>query len=79
MSYSIIGTKGVGSTLASYFAKSGIEVALANCRGVAAVEPLAKKLGKCIAAKSLDETLKVTAHDDLPPSTLTGGAASRQN
>ena len=58
MSYSIIGTGGVGSTLASYFAKDGIEVALANTRGADAVEPVARKLGQGVVAKSLDEALK---------------------
>ena len=57
MSYSIIGTGGVGSTLASYFAKAGIEVALANSRGADAVKPLATKLGQGVAARSLDEAL----------------------
>ena len=58
MSYSIIGSGGVGSTLASYFAKAGIEVALANSRGADAVEPVAKKLGQGVVAKSLDDALK---------------------
>jgi hypothetical protein len=58
MSYSIIGTGGVGSTLASFFANAGIKVALANSRGANAVEPVAKKLGQGVVAKSLDEALK---------------------
>ena len=58
MSYSIIGSGGVGSTLASYFAKAGIEVALANSRGADAVEPVAKMLGQGVVAKSLDDALK---------------------
>jgi hypothetical protein len=58
MSYSIIGSGGVGSTLASYFAKAGIEVALANSRGADAVEPVAKKFGQGVVAKSLDDALK---------------------
>ena len=58
MSYSIIGSGGVGSTLASYFAKAEIEVALANSRGADAVEPVAKKLGQGVVAKSLDDALK---------------------
>ena len=58
MSYSIIGSGGVGSTLASYFAKAGIEVDLANSRGADAVEPVAKKLGQGVVAKSLDDALK---------------------
>jgi 8-hydroxy-5-deazaflavin:NADPH oxidoreductase len=58
MSYSIIGTGIVGSTLASFFAKSGIEVAVANTKGADAVEPLARKLGRSVVAKSLDDALK---------------------
>ena len=58
MSYSIIGTGTVGSTLASFFAKAGIEVALANTKGADAVEPLARKLGGSVVAKSLDDALK---------------------
>jgi 8-hydroxy-5-deazaflavin:NADPH oxidoreductase len=58
MSYSIIGTGIVGSTLASFFAKAGIEVALANTKGADAVEPLARKLGRNVVAKSVDDALK---------------------
>jgi 8-hydroxy-5-deazaflavin:NADPH oxidoreductase len=58
MSYSIIGTGGVGSTLASFFANAGIKVALANGRGANAVEPVAKKIGRNVVAKSLDDALK---------------------
>jgi predicted dinucleotide-binding enzyme len=58
MSYSIIGTGSVGSTLASFFAKAGIEVGLANTKGAEVVEPLAGKLGQSVVAKSLDDALK---------------------
>jgi 8-hydroxy-5-deazaflavin:NADPH oxidoreductase len=58
MSYSIIGTGTVGSTLASFFANAGIEVALANTKGADAVEPLARKLGRNVVAKSLEDALK---------------------
>jgi 8-hydroxy-5-deazaflavin:NADPH oxidoreductase len=58
MTYSIIGTGIVGTTLASFFAKAGIEVALANTKGADAVEPLARKLGPSIVAKSFDDALK---------------------
>jgi len=58
MSYSIIGTGSVGSTLASFFAKAGIEIGLANTKGAEAVEPLAGKLGRSVVAKSLDDALK---------------------
>ena len=49
MSYSIIGTGSVGSTLASFFAKAGIEIGLANTKGAEAVEPwldVAKRDGR---------------------------------
>ena len=58
MSYSIIGTGIVGSTLASFFAKAGIEVALANTKGPDAVDSLARRLGRSVVAKSLDDALK---------------------
>jgi 8-hydroxy-5-deazaflavin:NADPH oxidoreductase len=58
MSYSIIGTGIVGSTLASFFAKAEIEVAVANTKGADAVEPLARKLGRSVVAKSFDDALE---------------------
>ncbi|HEY2480756.1 MAG TPA: NAD(P)-binding domain-containing protein [Caulobacteraceae bacterium] len=57
MTYSIIGTGNVGRTLASFFAKAGIEVGLANTRGAEAVEPIAQELGGEVVAKPLDEAL----------------------
>jgi predicted dinucleotide-binding enzyme len=58
MNYSIVGTGNVGRTLASFFAKAGVEVALANTRGREAVEPIAKQLDGQIVASSLDEALE---------------------
>jgi 8-hydroxy-5-deazaflavin:NADPH oxidoreductase len=58
MSYSIIGTGTVGKTLAAFFARAGIAVALANTREPEAVEPVAKELGGKVVAKSLDEALE---------------------
>ena len=58
MTYSIVGTGNVGKTLATYFAKAKMEVALANTRGAEAVEPIVKKLGGTVAARSVDEALK---------------------
>jgi 8-hydroxy-5-deazaflavin:NADPH oxidoreductase len=58
MSYSIIGTGTVGKTLAAFFARAGIAVALANTRGPEAAEPVAKELGGKVVAKSLDEALE---------------------
>lgn len=57
MSYSIIGTGSVGATIASFFVKAGIEVGLANSRGAAAVEPVARKLGATVLAQSMDDAL----------------------
>lgn len=58
MACSIIGTGNVGKTLAAAFAKAGMAVALANARGPAAVEPIAKEIGSTVAAASLDEALQ---------------------
>jgi 8-hydroxy-5-deazaflavin:NADPH oxidoreductase len=58
MTYSIIGTGNAGQTLAAFFAKAGVEVALANTRGWEAVEPMARQLGGKVVAKSLDEALE---------------------
>jgi 8-hydroxy-5-deazaflavin:NADPH oxidoreductase len=58
MTYSIIGTGNVGQTLAAFFAKAGVKVALANTRGREAVEPMVKELGGKVVAKSLDEALE---------------------
>jgi hypothetical protein len=41
--------------LAFFFAKAGIDVALANTRGPQVVESIAKNLGGKISAKSLEE------------------------
>lgn len=58
MTYSIVGTGIVGRTLAGFFAKAGVEVALANTRGANSVESTAKALGGKVVAASLDEALK---------------------
>ncbi len=58
MTYSIIGTGNVGQTLAGFFAKAGVDVALANTRGPETVEPIAKQLGGKVVASSLDEALE---------------------
>ena len=57
MNTSIIGTGKVGLTLASFFAKAGMEVALANTKGADAVAPLASKVGQSVVAKSFDDAL----------------------
>jgi hypothetical protein len=58
MNTSIIGTGEVGLTLASCFAKAGMEVALANTKGADAVALLARKVGQSVVAQSLDDALK---------------------
>lgn len=58
MSYSVIGTGSVGSTLASLFAKAGIAVSLANSRGADAVQPVGSKLGQSVVATSIDDAPK---------------------
>lgn len=57
MTYAIIGTGTVGSTLASLFAAKNIPVMLANSRGVAAVAPLAEKIGSSVSAVTLEDAL----------------------
>ena len=57
MKYSIIGAGPVGSTIASLLDKSGIQVALANSRGVDAVRPIAAKAGHGVIPSSLDDAL----------------------
>jgi predicted dinucleotide-binding enzyme len=57
MTYAIIGTGTVGQTLAGFFQKAGIEVALANTRGAEAVGPIARELGGKVMATSLDDAL----------------------
>lgn len=58
MACSIIGTGNVGKTLAAAFAKAGMDVALANARGQAAVEPIAREIGSTVAAAPLDGALR---------------------
>jgi len=58
VSYSIIGTGTVGRTIATLFAKAGIEVGLANTRGADSVEPMAKQIGGKVLARSLGKALE---------------------
>ncbi|WFR97922.1 NADPH-dependent F420 reductase [Rhizobium tumorigenes] len=58
MSYSIIGTGIVGYTLASLFARGGVDVKVANTRGPEAVIPIIKDLGASVVAATLDEALE---------------------
>jgi 8-hydroxy-5-deazaflavin:NADPH oxidoreductase len=58
MTYSIIGTGSVGLTLAGIFSRAGIDVAIANTRGPATIEPLIASLGQSVAAATLDAALE---------------------
>jgi 3-hydroxyacyl-CoA dehydrogenase len=76
MSYSVIGTGTVGSTLASFFANAGIEVALASTKGADAVEPLARKIGR-----SVGQTRSTTPSRPTPsssPSNFSSSGVSRR-
>jgi predicted dinucleotide-binding enzyme len=55
MTYSIIGSGAIGSALAHQFARKGIEVLVANTRGPASVEPLAREMGDCIRPATISE------------------------
>jgi predicted dinucleotide-binding enzyme len=58
MTYSIIGTGNVGLTLAGIFSRAGIDVAIANTRGPATIEPLIASLGQSVTAATLDAALE---------------------
>jgi len=58
MTYSIVGTGNVGQTLASFFVRAGVDVALANTRGPEAVKPIAEQLDGKVVASSLAEALE---------------------
>ena len=57
MNYSIIGTGPVGRTIAGLFQKSGLEVGMANSRGLDATVLIAKEIGPKVVAKSVDDAL----------------------
>lgn len=57
MKYSIIGTGSVGITLAGFFAKNSIPVAVANTRGPSAVASSIKGLGDRVRPSSVEEAL----------------------
>jgi predicted dinucleotide-binding enzyme len=57
VTYSIIGTGNVGLTLASFFARKGLEVKVANRRGPESVALLIKDFGGKVVAATLDEAL----------------------
>lgn len=58
MKYAIIGSGKIGTALAGKFARSGIQVAIANTRGPSSVAPLAKRLGSAVVPATLTEALQ---------------------
>jgi predicted dinucleotide-binding enzyme len=58
MSYSIIGSGNVGTALARQFARSNIEVAIANSRAASSLAPVLAELKGKIRAVNLSEALR---------------------
>ena len=57
MTYAIIGSGNVGTALARQFARSGIDVTVANSRGPDSLVELAKQLGSSVTAATLSDAL----------------------
>ena len=57
MSYAIIGTGNVGSSLARLFARAGIAVSIASRRGPEMIEPLVEELGDTVTARTVEDAL----------------------
>jgi len=55
--YSIVGSGPVGRTLASSFARSGVDVQLASSRGPDSMAAIAKELGQHVAPVALEHAL----------------------
>lgn len=58
MKYAIIGSGEIGTALARTFARSNIEVGIANSRAAETLAELTKELGPSISAQSLDDALE---------------------
>lgn len=58
MSYAIIGSGTVGSTLARLFAAKNLPVQIANSRGPDALRPLADELGSSVTPVPVEEAVK---------------------
>jgi 8-hydroxy-5-deazaflavin:NADPH oxidoreductase len=57
MTHSIIGSGNIGSAVARQFARTGINVAIANTRGPDSLAPLGKQLGHHIIPQTLEAAL----------------------
>ncbi len=58
MSYAIVGSGSVGTTLATQFSRRGIEVAIANTRGPESLAALANSLGPVVRPVTLMQALE---------------------
>lgn len=58
MTYAIIGSGAIGSALATQFARQGIEVMLANSRGISTLTDLARKLGPSVRPVEVSEAVR---------------------
>ena len=58
MTYAIIGSGNVGAALARQFARSGIDVRIANTRGPEALRDLVAELGNVVTATTLSDALE---------------------
>lgn len=57
MTYAIIGSGAIGHAIATQFARSRIEVLLANTRGPASLVELVRELGESVRAASVEDAL----------------------
>jgi predicted dinucleotide-binding enzyme len=58
MTYAIIGSGAIGHAIATQFARSRIEVQLANTRGPASLVKLVRELGDSVRAASVEDALR---------------------
>jgi predicted dinucleotide-binding enzyme len=58
VTYAIIGSGNIGEALARQFARSGIDVAIANSRGPESLAALARELGERVTATTLQQALR---------------------
>ncbi|WP_422744188.1 NADPH-dependent F420 reductase [Mycobacterium sp. WMMD1722] len=58
MRFAIVGSGNIGSAVAGQFARAGIDVGVATSRGVAAVAPLAERLGPHIVPTEVSDALR---------------------